>query len=56
MIIPYEAKYRCGVILENGFALHDGASMWDNGAVLYLPDVSAKECLVEFRLDDFEVI
>jgi hypothetical protein len=37
---------------ENGFALHDGSSMWDNGAVLYLPDTSAKECLLEFRIDD----
>lgn len=55
MIIPYEAKYRCGVILENGFALYEGFSMWDSGAIFHLPDSSTKESLMEFRLDDMGV-
>jgi hypothetical protein len=30
-VIPYTWTYNFGLVLENGFVLHDGFSSWENG-------------------------
>ena len=38
VVRPYDAPYDIGWLLENGYALHNGFSEWDNSVDFYLAD------------------
>lgn len=48
--LPYGWDNRVALILENGFVMHDGFSMWDNGVVFYVPTPPVEESMAEIEL------
>lgn len=43
IVLPYGWTNSIGLILENGFCLHDGFSMWGNSANFYLLDLPSED-------------
>src|ERR1044072_2202403 len=50
VIQPYGWDRQFGLLLENGFVLHDGFSSWDNGVLLYHPGPEEEGELKPFNL------
>ena len=51
VIIPYEWEFSFGLLLENGYVLHDGFGESDNGALFYLPSPETRVKLVLIDID-----
>ena len=47
---PYGWDRQFGLLLENGFVLHDGFSSWDNGVLFYHPGPEEEDELKPFDL------
>ncbi len=50
LTLPYGWQCSCGVVLINGFVLHDGFSSWGNGALFYKPDQQTRLAMLDFEL------
>lgn len=52
VFLPWGWDYSLGILLQNGFVLHEGFSLYSNGVMLYHPAESTSSAFIPLILPD----